>query len=276
MALGRTALASIFISMAPAFCAEAASAGCPSPSNAARTAAVAEPPLYDVDQDIFSVDRDLAGHFSFQSNLDGSAKAKRELRVDRSLWNRCAQIEIRLPVVTVYPGPNAGTRNENPFSAFGNAELRYSYRVTSPSFDHAIAVGAELPTSGEGVQSIDTELKFFYATKWKWKGGSAAYTSEYDQTVISPPGSRYNSYYQGTLALPNAAFVDSPAWRGFKVSGIYEYRILANDGGLFRTAAGGMLNGNLNDIALNLIDTWGTGAHGLWRYRVEATAAARF
>ncbi len=276
MTAGRTA-ALVWMSAAFVLSTAAARATCPAPARtpAPTVAPAPEPPLYDVDEDIFTVDRDVAGYFAFQSNLDGSAKAKKELRLDRNLWNDCAQLQVRLPLVTVYPGERGHTPSGNPFSAFGNAELRYSYRVSSPSFDHAISIGAELPTSGDGVQSLDTELKFLYATKWKWKGGSVAYESEYDQTVVSPPGSRYNSYYQGTLAAPSCAFADSPALRGLKVSGIYEYRILANQGGTFRSAVGGLLNGNLNDVAINLIDTWGTGNHGLWKYKLEATAAVR-
>jgi hypothetical protein len=229
-----------------------------------------------VDKDIFSIDRDYAGFYSFTSNLDGSAKAKRELRVDRNLWNDCAQLQVRLPLVTVFP-PEADLRTgAYPYSALGNAELRYSYRVSSPAFDHAIQIGAELPTAGSGVQSIDTELKFIYATKWRWEGGSIAYSNEYDQTVIRPPGAAYASYYQGTLTLPNYQLADAFALKGLKISAIYEYRTLLNQSGMVQSAAGGILNGNLNDFAVNVIDTWGTGAHGLWRYKVEATAAARF
>jgi hypothetical protein len=275
------ASASICLSLAFALHPGRASASCNAPASASPTSASPsvspEPPLYNVDEDIFTVDRDTAGYYSFQSNLDGTAKAKRELRVDRSLWNRCAQLQIRLPLVTVYPTTNvAHTTTANPISAFGNAELRYSYRVDTPTFVHAIGIGVEFPTAGGGVQSIDTELKFLYATKWKWKSGSVAYASEYDQTVVLPPGSRYTSYYQGTLTLPNYAFVDSAAWKGLKISGIYEYRVLSNEGGIVDSAVGGILNGDLNDVALNVIDTWGTGSHGLWRYKFEATAAARF
>jgi hypothetical protein len=247
--------------------ATASPAPSPSPS--------AEPPLYDVDKDIFSVDRDAAGYYSFQSNPDGSAKAKRELRFDRNLRNDCAQLQIRLPYVTVYPAQDSGSGKLSPFSGFGNAELRYSYRVDSPTFSHAISIGADFPTADDGVQSIDTELKFLYATKWKWNGGSVAYSNEYDQTVVQPPGARYTSYYQGTLTLPSYRFVDSPAWRGLKLSALYEYRVLFNDGGTVESVAGGILSGDVNDFAFNVIDTWGTGAHALWKYRVEATAATR-
>jgi hypothetical protein len=255
-------------------------AGCDRPTAAAATASpspAVDPPLYDVDKDIFSVDHDAAIYYSFRTNLNGSAKAKRELRYDRNLWNTCAQLQIRLPFITVYPSESSSyAANENPFSGFGNAELRYSYRVDSPTFIHAIELGVELPTANNGVQSIDTELKFLYATKWKWSGGSIAYANEYDQTVVQPPGARYVSYYQGTLTLPSYAFVDSPALKGLKVSALYQYRVFLNNGGLVESAVGGILNGNVNDVAVNVIDTWGTGPHGLWRYRLEATAAARF
>jgi hypothetical protein len=260
--------------------ADPAAAGCKRPASASAAPSPsppAQPPLYDLDKDILSVDRDTALYYSFRSNLDGSAQAEKELRYDRNLWNTCAQLEIRLPFITVYPSErNSDSANGNPFSGFGNAELRYSYRVDSSPFSHAIAIGLELPTAGDGVQSIDTELKFLYATKWKWNGGSIAYTNEYDQTVVRPPGATYTSYYQGTLAAPNYSFVDSPAWKGLKISALYEYRVLFNNGGTVNSAVGAIINGNLNDVAFNAIDTWGTGAHGLWRYRVEATAAVRF
>jgi hypothetical protein len=268
---GLSTVAAVLPIRAAARCNPPASASpAPSPSPSA------EPPLYDVDKDIFAVDHDSAGYYSFQSNPDGSAKAKKELRVDQNLWNSCAQLQIRLPLITVYPAENSSFVKLNPFSGFGNVELRYSYRVDSPTFDHAITIAAALPTAGGGVESLDTELKFLYATKWRWTGGSIAYANEYDQTVILPPGARYTSYYQGTLTLPNYTFVASPTWKGLKISTLYEYRVLFNDGGVVESALGGIINGNVNDVAVNLIDTWGTGAHSLWKYRVEATAAARF
>ena len=253
-------------------------AACPSAATASPNPSPSPEPLFEpVGEDIFALDRDVAAHYSFQSNLDGSAKLKRELRVDRKLWNPCAQLQIRLSYVTVYPSLRSSpASNGTPFSGFGNAELRYSYRVDSPSFDHALEIVGSFPTAADGVESIDTELKFLYATKWRWTGGSIAYANEYDQTVILPPGARYTSFYEGTLTLPNVKFVDTAALRGLKLSAIYNYRILFNDGGTFKSAVGAIVNGNLNAVAFNVIDTWGTGAHGLWKYKLEATAAARF
>lgn len=262
-----------------AFLPTGATAGCSTgggPAPAPSASASAEPPLDPIGEDIFAVNRDTAFYYSFQSNLDGSAKSKKELRVDRNLWNDCAQLQIRLPYVTVYPPQARSSADVTTFSAFGNAELRYSYRVDSPTFDHAIVLVGSFPTAGDGVESLDTELKALYAAKWRWSGGSIAYASEYDQTVIRPPGATYTSYYEGTLTLPNVTFIDSSALRGVKVSGIYNYRVLFNDGGTFKSAVGAIINGNLNDVAFNVTDTWGTGAHALWKYKFEATLAARF
>jgi hypothetical protein len=129
-----------------------------------------------------------------------------------------------------------GTLEANPYSGFGNVELRYSYNLTSSAFDHSLVAGAVFPTESNGVESIDAQLKFFYTAKWKWS--------------------------QRRLTLPNVSFVDSPAW-------------LFNSGGLYQSAAGGIITGNVNDIAFNIIDSWGIGRYGLWKYRFEASAAAR-
>jgi len=70
--------------------------------------------------------------------------------------------------------------------------------------------------------------------------------------------------------------VDSPSLKGLRISALYDFRVLFNDGGIVQPAVGGIINGNINDVALNVIDTWGVGEHGLWKYKVEATAVARF
>lgn len=172
-------------------------AGCIARVAASPGPAESEPPTYSMGNEIDTIDRDVTAYYFFRSNYNGSAKAKRELRYDRNLWNTCAQLQIRLPVITRYSV--AG----NPFSGLGNVELRYSYNATAPSFDHSIQVAAAFPTQTNGVESIDTQLKALYVTKWKWNGGSIAYVNEYAQTVIRPPGARYSSYYEGKLTLPN-------------------------------------------------------------------------
>lgn len=70
--------------------------------------------------------------------------------------------------------------------------------------------------------------------------------------------------------------MDSPALKGLRISALYDFRVLFNDGGIVQPAVGGIINGNINDVALNVIDTWGVGEHGLWKYKVEATAVGRF
>jgi hypothetical protein len=249
----------------------------PTPSaSASPSPEPSEPPLYSMGDEIYTIDHDMTLYYYFQGNRDGSAKVKREFRYDRNLWNTCAQLQIRLPVITRYPiKPSTYSPDASPFTGFGNAELRYSYNVVGKTFDHSIAVGSAFPTNSNGVESIDTQLKLFYITKWKWKGGSISYTNEYDQTVIRPPGADYTSYYEGLVNVPSVSFVDSPAWKGLKLSAIYNFRVLFNEGSLFKSAVGPILTGNINDVALSVIDTWGIGPNGLWKYKVEASAVAR-
>jgi hypothetical protein len=246
-------------------------------SPAPAPVASSEPPLYDVADEIYTIDRAGTAYFSFQGNDDGSARAKRELRYSRNLWNDCAQLQVRLPFITRYPAtPNSYAPKVNPYSGFGNAELRYSYTIVSKTFDRWLEVGAAFPTASNGAATPQTVLKLLYATKWKWAGGSVAYVNQYDQTVIGPPGAGYTSFYEGKLTFPNYSFVDSPNLKGLKISAIYSYRVLFNDGGLDQSAIGGIINGNINDVALNFVDRWGLGGHGPWKYKVEASAVTRF
>lgn len=258
--------------------AKAAATAPPSPPSESATPAENATPaplprLYTMGDEFFTLDRDATFYYYFQGNRDGTAKVKRELRYDRNLWDTCAQLQIRLPFITRYPTePNAYSPNANPYTGFGNAELRYSYSVASTNFDHALEAGVAFPTATDGVESLETVLKFFYTTKWKWSGGSIAYTNEYDQTVIQPPGASYTSYYEGKLTLPNVSFIDSPALRGVKFSAIYNYRVLFNDHGIVQDAVGGIVSGNAGDVGLLVIDSWGIGRYGLWKYKVEASA----
>lgn len=263
------ALAALTTSPAVAGCIPQTAAS-PSPS------APGEPPLYSMTDNIFTLDRDATLYYFFRGNLDGSAKAKREVRYDRNLWNTCAQLQIRLPFITRYPiAPTPESPDANPYSGFGNAELRYSYGAVSTTFDHSLEVAASFPTVTNGVESDDTKLKFIYAVKWRWVGRSVAYLSEYDQTVVRPPGSRYTSYYEGKLALPDYSFVDSPSWRTLKISALYDYRVLFSNDEAYKSAIGGVIYGRVGDVAVNVADSWG-GANGLWKYKFEASAVARF
>jgi hypothetical protein len=229
-----------------------------------------ETPLYSIGDEIYSEDRDGTLYYYFQGNTDGTGKAKYDMRYDRNLWDTCAQAQIRVPIITKYPV--AGT----PFSGLGNIELGYSYNVASKTFDHSLQARIALPTEDNNVDSYDTQLKFFYDVKWKFNGLSVAYSNEYDQSITRPPGASYTSYYEGKLTLPGYSFVDAPGWKGLKLSGIYNYRIVFNKGGIFQPAAGFIMSGNINDVALNVVDSWGMGEHALWKYKVEATAVARF
>lgn len=153
-------------------------------------------------------------------------------------------------------------------------ELGYNYNVSSPKFDHSLEIrGAFATAANNAVQSLDTELKGFYNLKWKFPGASIAYTNEYDQTVIHPPGSSWTSYYEGKLTLPEYHFKHI---RGLKFSAIYNFRVLFDTGGIYKSAAGGTLFGNIQNLALLIIDTWGIGSNGLWKFKLEANATVKF
>ena len=229
-----------------------------------------ETPLYSIGDEVYTEDHDGTFYYYFQGNSDGTAKAKYDMRYDRNLWDTCAQGQIRIPIITKYPVTG------NPYSGLGNIELGYSYNVAGETFDRSLQARIALPTENNNVDSYDTQLKFFYDVKWKFNGLSVAYSNEYDQSVTRPPGTSYTSYYEGNLTLPGFSFVDAPGWKGLKLSGIYNYRVVFNKGGIFQPAAGLIMFGNINDVALNVVDSWGMGEHALWKYKVEATAAARF
>jgi hypothetical protein len=228
--------------------------------------------------DIYTIDHDVTLFYYFQGNRDGTAKVKKELRYDRNLWNTCAQVQIRFPFITKYPTSPVipSSPNANPYSGFGNVELRYIYAVPTKTFDHSLVGGIAFPTQTNGVESIDTQLKAFYIVKWKWSGGALASTNEYDQTVIRPPGASETSYYEQELTVPYWSFIDTPAAKGVKLSATYTGRVLFNDGSIYKSALGYTINGSINDFALSLRNTWGLGANGLWKFKVEANASARF
>lgn len=223
-------------------------------------------PLYSQGTDIYTIDRGASLFYYFQSNKDGSAKVKQELRYARSLWNDCSQLRLRIPVITRHPVTG------NPYSGLGNIELSYMYKQISPDYDRSWEVRIAAPTASNHVESLDTQFKAFYFSKWKWDWGSFTYLNEYDQTFIQPAGASYTSYYEGYATVPNAAIGNT----GIKFAGIYNYRVLFDTGGIYKSAAGGMLYGNLNDVALTVYDTWGVGEHGLWRYKVEGNATVRW
>jgi hypothetical protein len=280
-----TALAVVALFAAVVFAPLRSLAACaaratPAPSSSASPAPSPNPseaPLYVTADDIYSVDRDVTLFYYFQGNRDGTGKVKKEFRYDRNLWNTCAQLQIRLPFITKYPiapvtpySPKA-----DPYSGFGDAELRYIYAVPTKTFDHTLVVGAAFPTTANGVDNTDTELKFFYITKWKW-GGAIASTNEYDQTIIRPPGSSYTSYYEQEVTLPYYSFIDSSSLKSLKISATYTGRVLFSDGSIYKSAIGALLSGSSNDFAMFVRDTWGIGGNGVWKYKVEANASARF
>jgi hypothetical protein len=250
----------------------------PAPSGGVTAASEPEKPLYPMADDIYTIDHDFTLFYYFQGNRDGTAKVKKEFRYDRNLWNTCAQLQIRIPFLTKYPTAPVTpySPNANPYSGLGNVELRYIYAVPTKTFDHTLAVAAAFPTNTNGVDSIDTQLKFFYITKWKWNGGALASTNEYDQSIIKAPGTSETSYYEQELTLPYWAFIDSPSLKGLKLSATYTGRVYFNQGSIYKSAAGFIMNGSMNDFAMSLRDSWGIGANGVWKYKVEANASARF
>jgi hypothetical protein len=226
-------------------------------------------PLYDVTNEIFTVDRDTQWYYYFQSNPDGTAKIKDEFRYGRNLWtDPCAQMRIRIPFITKYPAIG------NPYAGLGNMELGYGYYVKGSPLDHSLEARLAFPTEVNNVDSIDWILKGFYTTKWKWTGGAVSYVNEYDQTIIRPPGASYTSYYEGKLSLPDYVLI--PGANDMKFSAIYNYRVLFDSGGILKSAVGGTIFGGANDVAVSITDTWGLGEHGLWRYKFEANLTVRF
>lgn len=273
LALTSIAASILFIAAGSTSNGQATASPSPSPSPTVSPAPSASPasagyPLYDIAGEIFTIDRDTTAYYYFQANKDGSAKVKQELRYGRDLWNNDAQLRVRFPIITRFPvsGP--------PFSGFGNFEIGYSYSVKNKPFDHVLEIRAAVPTEGNGVESQDTQLKGFYLLKWKYPGWAINYSNEYDQTVIKPPGASWTSYYEGKLTLPDYAPVHSRP--SFKISGIYNFRVLFDSGGLYKSAAGVTAFGGFNDMALSLIDTWGIGPNGLWRYKFEANFTVRY
>ena len=226
-----------------------------------------EGPLYNIGDEIYTIDREGTLYYYFQGNRDYNAKVKQELRYKRNLWDKNAQIGIRIPIITQYKA----SAFPNPYSGLGHIELGYSYSTKTPTFDHSLEIRAALPTISNNVETPDTELKGFYTMKWKFRNLAINYLNEYDQTIFIPPGYGWTSYYEGKLTAP-----DFPIEKGVKISGIYNFRVLFDSNGLYKSAAGATMFGSMGDVALSLTDTWGIGGNGLWRFKFEANLSARF
>lgn len=218
--------------------------------------------------DIFTIDRSSTLFYYFQGNRDGSGKVKQEFRYGRNLWNKNAQIKIRIPVITKFPALGA------PYSGLGNLELGYSYGVTSPKFDHTLEFRGAFNTNANNVDNHDNEIKGFYYLKWKWKGGALSYKNEYDQSFIVAPNGSWTSYYEGELQVPDVVL--QAANPSLKLSVLYYVRALFDSGGTVKDAIGLTLFGGADDTSFLVTDTWGIGANGLWKYKLEANFTARF
>ena len=253
----------------PSITASPSAAPQASPAAPLSASPAPESQFYQADGDIFeayNISRNVTYYYNFQGNESGTAGERNEFRYGRNLWDGNSQIHLRVPFITNYPLVG------NPTTGLGNLELGYSYNVTAPTFDHSLEIRGVFATAANGVQSLDTQLKGFYNLKWKWSAGSVAYTNEYDQTVIHPPGSTWTSYYEGKLSLPEYAFQNI---RGLKFSAIYNFRVLFDTGGIYKSAAGGTLFGNIKNVALLIIDTWGIGPNSLWKYKFEFNVTAK-
>jgi len=264
-------------------CVAAAQEATPSPSpvpavadqsqqtSAATPAATPLPEgaLYSAPDDIYTIDREATFYYYYQNNKDDSGKAKRELRYKRNLWVKNAQIGIRIPFVTSHPV------NGDNKTGLSNIELGYNYNVTSPTFNHSLEFRVALPTVANGVTSNDTQLKGFWTTKWKFNNKTAlAYTNEYDQTIIHPPGSSWTSYYEGKLTYPDWGF--RHALVGVNITAFYNFRILFDSSGQYKDALGLSLFGTTGNTAISITDSWGIGGNGLWKYKGELNISSRF
>jgi hypothetical protein len=223
------------------------------------------PQLYPVADEIFTINRDTTFYYYFQENRDGTGKAKYEWRYGRNLGSDCAQIRLRVPVITKWPVLG------NPYSGLGNLELGYGYYWSSKTFSYSLEFRVAAPTNANNVDNHDTELKGFYTTQWKWPSWALTYYNEYDQSIIKPPGSTWTSYYEGKLTIPDYKFA-----KRFKISAFWNYRILFDTGGIFKDALGTTIFGGYNWLALSFTDSWGLGANALWKYKFEANATAKF
>ena len=242
------------------------------PATAPGAAATPYPPpegpiFYNMQEDIdsyYSINRTATAYYYFQRNTNGSSKAKYELRYGRNLWNNNAIIRIRIPYWTQYPTTG------KPFSGLGNVELGYSYNVTSKPFDHSVEFRVAFPTTTNHVVSNDTQIKGFYTTKFKYPGWSIIYVNEYDQSIIVPPGASWTSYYEGKLDIPNYKILP-----GLTAAVVYNFRALFDSKGIYNPAIGGTIFGNINDVAISLVDTWGYGPNALWKYKPEVNITTK-
>ncbi len=217
----------------------------------------------------YTIDRSSTLFYYFQGNRDGSGKVKQEFRYGRNLWNKAAQLKIRIPIITKFPALAA------PYSGLGNLELAYSYGLTSPTFAHTLEFRGAFNTNANNVDNHDTEIKAFYTVKWKWKSGALSYKNEYDQSVIVPANASWTSYYEGEMQVPDVVL--SAKNPSLKLSVLNYARVLFDTrGGLFKDALGFTLFGGVDDTSFLITDTWGLGTNGLWKYKFEANLTARF
>lgn len=226
------------------------------------------PALFQVGNQVYTIDRDFTADYVYQGFSSGKTEAKYEFRAGRNLWNTHAQLRIRIPWYIEHPATGPA------YGGIGNISLGYSYVVAEAAFVHSLEARVLLPTAANGVKSNDTELKGYYALKWRLHPGAISYVNEFDQTIVRPPGSNWTSYYDGKLAAGEFGLV-----HGLKGSAFYEPRFVFSAGGVYRSALGANVFGSLGkSVALSGTASWGVGTAGqtgLWKYKYELIATAR-
>jgi hypothetical protein len=232
---------------------------------ALASGAPSDPPLFEDGDDIVTAGSSVTAYDDFQTNPGGSAQAKRELRFGQDVGDAGGQLRLRVSELTRYPSGGPA------FSGFGNVEIGYASVTQSAAFDRFTELRIALPTVTNGVASNDTQLKAAYGPRWKWAGGAASLVNEFDQTIVRPPGSTWTSYDDTKINLPDAGIAQA-----VRVSGFYEGRFVFSAGGIYRSAAGATIFGNVKNVALAVLASWGVGGNGLWRSKLEANATARF
>ena len=173
---------------------------------------------------------------------------------------------IHIPLITNYPV------NAPPTSGLGKIIVYAIHGIGGRDMSHSIGFELWLPTVANHVQSDDTQMRLLYGARWGAQHGSVTSGFTFAQSVIVPPGSRWNSFADEKLALaPHAAHGTFAVF--------YEGRSIFNQGGTYASAIGPNLITTIGPrAALNAYETWGIGNSGqtnLWHYKIQATASMR-
>ncbi len=246
----------------PSPASSVAQSGTPSPAPSSS------PDLLQLGGEFYSIDRQTGYTYYFEGEVNGDAQSKSEFLYARNLWNTRAQIRVQIPVITKY-SPKKAT-----YSGLGNIQVSYIYLVDDEHYTHFIQTSIVPPTENNGVQGTDTEFQAYYGSKWKWRTGSISAVSEVAQTLISPPGSKWSSFYDFKTAVPDVEIASH-----LHASVAYEGKVNFASYGVYESAAGVAVYGVVShNVGLTLYDGWGIGATGqatMWRYKMQISASAR-